>query len=205
MNNIKKYWEERFTLGTINHSNQNKKISEDFLLKLNINFDKILNECNKIIEFGCGTGEFSYNLNKKYLKPVLGTDFSDEAVNFGNEKYKNKNLNFKVLNLLQDDLSFISQFDVGLCSNTLEHFKNPYIIINKIINLIDKLIILVPYNQPCVDGYEDEGGPGHVFTFNEKSFDQYKIIDWFVFQTSGWQHSSAGETPLQLAICISKK
>lgn len=204
MNKIKNYWKERFTVGTAHHSDQNNRISEDFLLKLNNSFNDLLINSSNIIEIGCGTGEFSYKLHKKYHKNVLGTDLSEDAINFANNKYKNLNLNYKTLNLLEDDLSLMKNFDLAVCSNTLEHFKNPYIIINSILNYVNKFIILVPYNQPCFDGYEDEGGAGHVFTFTENSFKNYKIINWFTFQSSGWQHSSNGELPLQLAIAISK-
>ena len=93
-------------------------------------------------------------------------------------------------------------YDLAVCSNILEHFRQPHIIISKILQMCKCLIILVPYNQPSVDGYDNEGGPGHVFQFTDSSFDQYQMIDSFIFQTNGWQHSSRGETPLQIAVAI---
>jgi hypothetical protein len=71
--------------------------------------------------------------------------------------------------------------------------------------IADNLIILVPYNQPLTDGYECEGGAGHVFHFKDDSFINYDVIEWYTFSTNGWQHSSGGETPLQLCVWLKRK
>ena len=56
-----------------------------------------------------------------------------------------------------------------------------------------------------VFGYSMEGGAGHVYMFDESSFKDYQVLSWFTFSTSGWQWSSRGERPLQLAVLVTKK
>lgn len=196
------YWEDQFKNRFKAHSDQNLDISNDFIKNINNNFEFALHASKNILEVGCGTGELSYLINKKYKKNVLGIDVSEEAIKFANENYKNLNLQFKILNLINETVN--ESYDLAICSNVLEHFKNPFILINKILSISKSLIVLVPYKQPCTDAYEYEGGAGHVFTFDEQSFKDYCVDSWFLFKTPGWQHSALGEEPKQLAVLLRK-
>lgn len=197
------YWEDQFKNRFKAHSDQNFDISNDFLKNLNINFKNIIDESSKIIEVGCGTGELSYLINKKYNKKILGIDVSNEAIKYAQQNYLNSNLEFKCLNLLTEQV--YDFYDLAICSNVLEHFKNPFVLIDKILSISKFLIALVPYEQPCTDSYEYEGGAGHVFTFNEYSFNNYNLNSYFIFTTPGWQHSALDEVPKQLAVLLTKK
>ena len=196
------YWEERFSIGTEHHSNQNSQISKDFLTHISMQVDNLFNNNNSILEIGCGTGELSKFLKEKYNKKTLGTDFSENAIKFANEHYSDNVLKFKQLDLLNE--KFDEHYDIAVCSNVLEHFTNPYILIDKILDHCQYLVILVPYNQPQADGIEHEGGAGHVFQFTEKSFERYNIFNSFMFKTDGWTYSTSGEEPLQYVITIKK-
>ena len=197
------YWEERFSVGSEHHSNQNSQISKDFIINMSMQVDQLFHSSFSILEVGCGTGELSKFLKEKYNKKTLGTDFSEFAIKFANEHYADDVLKFKQLDLLNDN--FEENYDIAICSNTLEHFTNPYILLDKILQHSPICVVLVPYNQPCTDGREFEGGAGHVFQFNEKSFERYNILNSFMFKTDGWQHSSCGEEPLQYVITIKNK
>jgi len=197
------YWEHQFEQRALPHSEQNYQIGLDFLKKSNLEFNKLIANSNSIIEIGCGTGELSYIISQKFSKKILGTDLSQSAINYANKNYANDLVKFEEFNILSSEIS--QSYDLAICSNVLEHFKNPFIIIDKILLKCKSLIILVPYNQPNIDGFEYEGGAGHVFQFTQDSFSKYKVIDSFIFQTNGWQHSSNGETPLQLAIALNNR
>jgi SAM-dependent methyltransferase len=198
------YWEERFKIGISHHSRQNILISKDFIENMSEKLDKIIYNSLNLIEIGCGTGELSLFLSQKYPKlDILATDLSKNGIDFANSKYKSDKLSYMVFDCINGEIN--KKFDISICSNTLEHFVNPYEPIDRILEISDKLIILVPYNQPLTDGYSCEGGAGHVFHFTEESFSDYRIHECYTFSSKGWQYSSAGEIPLQLCIVISKK
>lgn len=197
------YWKERFTIGLDHHSNQNTQISRDFFKTISKSLDDRLNLSNSIIEIGCGTGELSKILYDRYKKITKGTDLSEQAVLFANNKYSNESLSYQSLDLLNDNLN--DKYDVAVCSNTLEHFKNPYLLVDKILDSCKYLIILVPFDQPLTDGFDYEGGAGHVFRFTHNSFDKYEVIEKYTFSTEGWQYSSNGEVPLQWVVVIKGK
>jgi 2-polyprenyl-3-methyl-5-hydroxy-6-metoxy-1,4-benzoquinol methylase len=205
---IKEYWELRFEKFSINHSDQNKNIIKDFIKKsIEVyQFDLALNSniCKKIIEIGCGTGELSCALSANVNeRNVVGIDISEKAIKFANENYSNKQVKYVQFNCLEKSiLDSFGEFDLSISSNTLEHFKDPFSIFSEMQKCSKYSIIIVPYKQPCKDGYSAEGGPGHVFTFDDKTFEKFKVISTFTFQTNGWQHNSFGETPLQIAYLI---
>jgi len=145
-----------------------------------------------------------YLIHKNFLNihNILGVDISTKAIEFANNHYRDSTLFYKTFDILKEDIK--SFFDISVSSNTLEHFKNPHYVIDKMLSFSKNAIILVPYMQPCNENYEGEGGAGHVFTFSESTFDKYEIIDYFIFKTNGWTFSSKGEDPLQLAILFTK-
>lgn len=197
------YWNNQFGERAVPHSDQNKDISRDFFQKLNSTFNSMFENSQSIIEIGCGTGEMSKLISDKYNKNILGTDLSPVGIDFANKNYANSLTKFQVLNVLTDAIG--ETYDLAVCSNILEHFRNPFAVIDKVLSICKYFVILVPYNQPVTDGYDDEGGAGHVFQFTEQSFANYQVIDSFLFKTGGWQHSSAGEDPQQFAIILRGK
>lgn len=196
------YWEERFTSATSHHSSQNVMIASDFIRNITPTISKSIIESSSIIEIGCGTGELSYILNKNYGCKIIGTDLSEKGMEFANSRYSNENLSYKVFDCFNQKSS--ENYSLSICSNTLEHFLDPFAMIDKILEFSEKLILLVPFNQPVTDGYSCEGGAGHVFHFTDDSFSKYKVLDSFKFSTPGWQYSSKGEVPLQLCVLLTK-
>ena len=189
------------------HSSGNKQISEDVCKLLNEEYKKMnIFENKKCLEIGCGTGEFCDLIYKELkCKSITGLDISENAIKFANTEYKNQNVNFMLFDCLQNNLNVFKEIDITICSNTLEHFRNPYVLIDKMLEISKQCFILVPFNQPCTDGYSGEGGAGHVFQFTMESFKNYDIKSSMLFQTKGWSYSSKGEIPQQLAVIIQKK
>jgi SAM-dependent methyltransferase len=90
-----------------------------------------------------------------------------------------------------------------VCSNTLEHFKEPFIIIDKILKKCKFFLILVPNEGTSDGGYSGEGSAGHVYTFNADSFSNYEVLDSFTFYSHGWTEGlNEGLNPLQLCVLL---
>ena len=184
------------------HSKQNVQVTSDFLKSLDTELKTLLKTFNKIIEIGCGTGEFLYMLTDYTHDDCkkIGCDISELAIKYANALYSTENIKYKVLDLLKNNDDEFNNSDLIICSNTLEHFKNPYVLIEKFKQYATYCLILVPFNQtPMTDGYSEEGGAGHVFQFVENSFKDYTIVKEFKFYTSGW---TCGIKPLQWAVLI---
>lgn len=189
------------------HSNQNLTITRDFLKKSldNIALMNVLNDSRKIIEIGCGTGQLLHELSLKYPeKEYLGLDIAPKAIDYAHKNFNtNDKLRYKVFDFIKGDAYENGKFDLSICSNCLEHFKDPYAIIDKMFMISKHVLILVPYNQnPMTDGYDEEGGAGHIFKFVENSFERYNTISSFKFFSHGWV---CGDNPLQWSILLEKK
>lgn len=215
MNIARTFWESQYDTNRKNHSKQNKYITEDFLHNIKgTYFESLIEKSIKILEFGCGTGELAKALIEKFdtINHIIGVDISDEAIKYANKKhtnimgiFRNKRISFKVFDIMEEkSVVKFEPLDLIICSNTLEHFKNPHVIIDYLMQSAKYCILLVPYNQPCTDGYDDEGGAGHVFQFNEQAMASYNIVSEFKFTTKGWEYSSKGEQPLQWAVLIER-
>jgi SAM-dependent methyltransferase len=200
------YWREQYTDDEFfrHHSLQNQRIANSFLRAVERRplFIQALRSSRQMIEIGCGTGEFAMKIKGEFDPDVYyATDLSSDVVKKNQKRIPW--VNFWVYDILEDEA--FSTFDLLLCSNVLEHFKIPHTVINKMFHFAPQLILLVPYKQPLSDGYDSEGGPGHVYSFDEESFKQYSLVDSFTFTSQGWQWQTNEEKPLQLAVLIREK
>jgi ubiquinone/menaquinone biosynthesis C-methylase UbiE len=197
-------WENVYIKSFLHHSHQNKLISLDFLKKIQKRkiFKEIFDKSKNILELGCGTGEFSHFIDKEYKdKKILGLEISGVSVTIANILYSNQNVNFLKIEP-NEDLKKYGKFDIVICANVLEHFLNPYTLINKMFEVSPIVVILVPYDQPVIDKFVGEGMGGHIFRFTKESFKKYTILDSFVFESAGWDYSSIDEDPRQFAVMI---
>jgi len=170
------------------------------------NFINHLRTIKSALEIGCGRGEMTIRLSRFFNIPILGSDISPIGIALAiraNAIEKTKAY-FRVFDC-NKELAPLGAFDLAIISNTLEHFKEPFKIIDNTLKTCKGCLIIVPYNQPLNDGYDAEGGAGHVYTFTEKSFKKYKVLAHMKFKSNGWQHSSCGEPALQLAILLKKE
>ena len=193
------------------HARQNDIISKDFLSNMRTQpaFQEARGQANSILEFGCGTGELLNRIRIDFPKitSCLGIDISEMAIFYANIHYKRKGLEYRCYEALQENgFENLGKFDLIICSNTLEHFKKPHDVIEKMLKTgVPFLVFLVPYLQPCTDRYDCEGGMGHVYAFDDRTFTRYNILSKFTFTTKGWRYSSKGEIPTQLAVLIGNK
>lgn len=82
----------------------------------------------KVIDVGCGTGYFAYQVAKKGGN-VLGIDYSEEAIKIAKERYQHPNLVYKKIDVSK---KIIEKFDVVVSIGTLEHMDNPFLMLKKL-------------------------------------------------------------------------
>lgn len=97
----------------------------------------------KVLEVGCGTGRFAYELAKKGAS-VLAVDYSEEGIKIAKNLYKHKNLSFEC----KDVKKTKGKFDIIVSLGTLEHLDRPLQklkLFKKHINLKGSIILTCPY------------------------------------------------------------
>ena len=105
----------------------------------------------RVLDVGCGTGNFAREVAKKDAKYVLGIDYADEAIKIAEKTNKRKNLKFKKLDVIKLD----EKFDIIVSIGTIEHMDNPIKIIKKLKSCLNKngKIILTTPNWTNPRGY----------------------------------------------------
>lgn len=105
----------------------------------------------RVLDVGCGTGNFAREIAKKDAKYVLGIDYADEAIKIAEKNNKEKNLKFKKLDVIKLD----EKFDIIVSIGTIEHMDNPIKIIKKLKSCLNKngKIILTTPNWTNPRGY----------------------------------------------------
>lgn len=108
--------------------------------------NEILKEINwkgkKVLDVGCGTGNFALKAAKKGAN-VLGIDFAEEAINIAKKTRKHKNLQFKKLNAAE----ITEKYDIIVSIGTLEHMDEPFStlkILKKHLKPRGKIIVTTP-------------------------------------------------------------
>lgn len=138
--------------------------------------EDIKNEEYSICDFGCAYGELTALLNKEMFQcNVCGVDVSRSAIEHARNKFPD--IKFEVGNIFEN----IKKYDVIFCSNVLEHFKNPYETLNKLMEFSRHyIVIMVPYREKELD-------PSHFYRFSENDligrYGCYNVIQRTVIDT----------------------
>lgn len=141
-----------------------------------------------ILDIGCALGDGCVLL-KKYFpdSEINGADFSNVAIE--KAKTKSKDIKFFILDILNGTPP--KKYDFIIMLSTLEHFNDPYPIVDKCLNFIEKsLIIVTPYVEEFYDPHLYSKGL-HRYLFNENTFNRYnskilKITD--VVESTGHRY-----------------
>ncbi len=133
---------DQFTSKTITY-NREVDLKRFEFIKKNIVPD--LNSETKVLDVGCGNGIISMFLGSLNLN-VLGIDISEKSIQNAISINKYPNVQFKVKSA--EDLVVESiKFDIIICSEVLEHLKDPsslITVLHKSLNSKGKLIVTVP-------------------------------------------------------------
>lgn len=114
MKDQKQHWDEIHKKGNADYYLGNPT---DFAVEV----QKIIPAESKILELGCGAGNDSlYFAEKGHI--VLATDFSDVAIEKNNNRYKNDNLQFEVLDISKSFKYIDNTFNVIYSRLSLHYF-----------------------------------------------------------------------------------
>lgn len=125
-----------------------------------------------LLDVGCALGDGCELLQSHFPRAkITGADIS--TVGIEKAKLKTRLVEYLVLDILKDPLP--STYDYITIVETLEHFDNPFPIVEKCLGHVrDAVIISVPYKES--DRY-GKGGGGRKLTFSEHRF----IFDEYTF------------------------
>lgn len=202
--NTKKFFDHQYQYHKKQHVDQNRRISRDFLnaVATKEKFNQRFLGAKKILEVGCGTGNLCRQLVKNYpqIERMAGIDISDVAIDICRSEFEEDVYQFVTYDCsLYGGFKPLGTYDITICSNTLEHFWNPWEMIDWMLEISKVCCIIVPYKQNLEHVGQDAT---HVFSFDLPVFDKYDIIDWFTFKTDGWRKIDHNPDPKQLAILL---
>lgn len=196
----KDYWERAFGVRAEAHVRQNTQRTRDLvrLFKTESAFRKILEEAETAVEIGCGTGEMSNALAGEFNLDVVGTDFVWAAIDHASQHFPS--VQFTVVDVLRDELGEqVGTRDIAIAVDMLEHFSDPFAIVDNMLRCAEYVIAVTPYEQHELNEHRFEGGGGHIFTFSDDTFGHYNLIDKVVFETPAWQY---GENPREIVYLL---
>lgn len=135
-------------------------------------------EFNSIIDIGCGTGIFLNSLDLKNKK-FAGIDISVEGIKFCKKKLKKGN--FQVMDIEKQCPK--EKYDLGICSEVLEHVKDDVKAMKNLRKLCKKIVISVPTGKFGQDDYE----MGHYRRYSVKEMTKkLKIAGFKIIKYEKW-------------------
>ncbi|MDY7033285.1 MAG: class I SAM-dependent methyltransferase [Thermodesulfobacteriota bacterium] len=137
-------------------------------------------EAFTLLDIGCALGDGCELLHERFPKArITGIDISD--VGISKAQAKNSGVQYMVLNILKEEIPYM--YDYITIIETLEHFDDPFLIVNKCLTHVrNALVISVPYTPDKPSGPVPGVGE-HRYLFNEKTFIDYnqgflKVTDY---------------------------
>lgn len=148
--NSKSYWNTRFKTDWIEQQGiEQTEFFSNIACSLFPNW--LIREIKKdnltLCDMGCALGD-GVNILGKFLDCYIeGVDFSEEAIVKAKNRFPQHN--FMVGDILTDEFSKV--YDIIFSSNTLEHFINPWEIVNKFSYIAKKyIVLLIPFEEEMV-------------------------------------------------------
>lgn len=150
--NSEKYWDSRFREDWDSKSGD---MQSRFFMQQAFNmFPEWLNDLlnkggKKIMDWGCAEGDGTALFAKQFPKnDFIGIDFADSAVKTAIDRYASKNLKFEATDLLKPNNKNSNKYDIVFTSNVLEHFHEPWTVLEKISHFANDIIIMmVPFEE----------------------------------------------------------
>ena len=165
--NSREYWDGRFEGDWTNNSGpaQSRFFSKIALENLpKWLFREIRQNKLSVVDWGCAQGDGTDEL-RSLADPsqLTGVDFSDEAIKRAEDSYGD--INFLCEDWLAEDNRPPKLYDVVFSSNTLEHFSDPYNVLDVLCDHAKKAVVLaLPYEEDP-DNRIDE----HFYTFSRSN------------------------------------
>ena len=147
MINSREYWEERFSTGDWDAYGGQEQTRFFYNLALESLPQWLISDIQEndlsIVDVGCAEGAGTELFKKKFSRSrVIGIDFSESAIKQARERYVQCEFECLDVNNIQE------KFDVVLSSNVLEHLKDPYVQLSRLVGVADKYcIIILPFQE----------------------------------------------------------
>ena len=144
------YWNERFARDWVECGGPRQSV---FFAQLAIGnlpswlLDQIKRHGLTLVDWGCAQGDGT-DVWAGWVRPgrLFGVDFSDVAIDQASNRYPA--IAFECANWLLPGAHDDRKYDIVFSSNTLEHFANPYAVLEEISTKADKAIVLaLPYQE----------------------------------------------------------
>lgn len=137
-------------------------------------------EFDSLLDVGAAEGYMAYVAKKLFDVEVKCCDLSEEACKRAQEIFKIESTSADI-----HDLPFKNnEFDVVLCSETLEHVADLQRAIDELLRIASKAVVVtVPHEaKEVIDKNIREGIPhGHIHSFDSESFDFLKSAGCHIF------------------------
>jgi glycosyltransferase involved in cell wall biosynthesis len=162
--NTRAYWETRFQTDwdAMSGPDQSRFFSRVALELMPSWLLRSIRVSNLVVcDWGCAEGSGTAELSAGLAVPVVGIDFSPEAVAKAAATYEH--LRFDCKDVVRED---IPEFDVIFSSNTLEHFHEPWKIFDRLTTFARRHVaLLLPFEE-----YHRISEHFHTFDANDMSF-----------------------------------
>lgn len=183
---------------------------------------EVMTSCQTVVEIGAGTCDFIHAL---FISPDfifssgIAIDMSATALGKARHFYETgewvmpdgKHIELRPGSFFDADVIKVKDgatygADLVVANQVVEHFSNPHMVVDRMLELAKYALVIVPYKEPVEDFIPKspiEGGSDHLSSFDESTFAEYNVVDDMVFfSKEGWGVSRKGECPLQYAILI---
>jgi len=121
------------------------------------NFASKYIKSKKVLDIACGSGYGCEILLKKGAKYVIGSDISEETIDYAKKHYQKKDIEFITNDIKKLDFSD-EEFDCIVSFETLEHVKDQEVVITELKRVLKKggiLIISTPNLESRTNDEED--------------------------------------------------
>lgn len=130
----------------------------------------------KIIDIGCGGGILCESLFFNGFQDVLGVDPSSELI----AAAKNRSLESgSKIRYKEDDISTINEtFDLVVCSEVLEHVKDPDLLVKKAFSRLNEngLLVISTINKTAASFFECIFAPEYIMNIIPKGTHNWKMF-----------------------------
>ncbi len=129
---------------------------------------------NSFADIGGAEGYKAALVKKLFNVDVISCDLSEEACKRANEIYGLKTKPIDIQNMDFDD----EEFDVVLCSETLEHVTDLEKATNELLRIAKKAVVITVPNESIetvAENKESGGHHQHIHSFDEDTFDKMGI------------------------------
>jgi SAM-dependent methyltransferase len=161
--NTRKYWDKKST----SYGRSWRDFPYRYLLEFLPNNSRF-----SLLDIGCALGDGCLLLKNNFPRAeISGADFSSVAIE--RARKKTNQINFFVLDILKE--SPPKKYNYITLISTLEHFNEPYPIVDKCLNYVEKAVLIeIPYTERFDNPHLYWRGQ-HRFLFNEKTFIGYNF------------------------------